>query len=122
MTLVLSTVDAVERYLGVPLGRNADLQALDETELTEALDSAREEITAMVIDFPTPGDPTTLPTSLHRACKMRAAQLYARQSSRFGVEAYSLGGEAGNVLTSDPDIRRLMLQYRKAVVGASSDS
>ena len=106
--LVLTTVQEVADYL-------------DEDEITgdlyESLAAARELITLRVVESLSAEEPSELPASLHRACKMTAARLFRRANSTFAVEAFEIGGETGSVLLFDPDIYSLWRPWRRAPIG-----
>lgn len=112
--------------LALPLGdinRLAEWMGLDHTEidqqLHDSLEAAREAITAEIDRSRLPSD-GTIPASLHRATVMLAAQIEGRSESTYGVEALSLGGEAGGFISSDPQMRRLLRRWKRASVGGST--
>ena len=83
--------------------------------LVRALGSAREIVTfdtnpALVGDAP-------YPESLHLATLLKAAQMYGRRLSTYGVEALGLGGEAGGFLSFDPHYRELIRPWAASSVG-----
>ena len=112
MSLTLSTPDAVLYHLDL---QDSPLTSEATEFLNECVGAAREAITdeaKLEANLPVP-----LPHSLHLLCRMLAARLYRRRDSIFGVEAYSLGGEAGAILATDPDMIKLFRPYRRGTVG-----
>ena len=112
VVLALSSVTDVAEWVG-----GGDEPAEITPTLIGSLEAAREIISSMV-DMDRV-DTDNLPAALHRAATMKAAQLHLRTESVYGVEAYSLSGDAGGFLSVDPAIRELIAPWRRPSVGVS---
>lgn len=91
--------------------------------LSAALAAAREIVTARV-SAPRVGNyqlaNRALPESLDLATTMIAAQFYDRRKSIFGVDSFSVEGEAGfGFLTTDPTIQMLLAPWLAPRFGAA---
>ena len=110
--LALSSADDVAAWLQLPPNRTVDERERDNARISAGLQAAREWISGNVtVAATTPA--ASIPQSLHLACTLLASRWVSRADSIYGIEAFSLGGEAGGVLTNDPDIRRLLGPYRR---------
>lgn len=119
--LVLSTTRRLVQWL--QLSEQLEAAAPDrleaiEANLNESLDCARELVTLMVREDFQDLEDNALPARQHRACLMLAAKLYRRDKSIYG-ESYVVGqaGDVAAILTSDPDLRRLLMSDLRARIG-----
>ena len=110
--LALSSADDVAAWLQLPVNRTVDERERDSARIASGLQAAREWITGNVT-VPASTAVADIPQSLHLACTLLASRWVSRADSIYGIEAFSLGGESGGVLTNDPDIRRLLGPYRR---------
>ena len=108
--LELSSIAAVAHFLGL----DQPLSAEDSYDVEHALDAGREQITARVLPPERPPDP--LPESLHRACTVRSAEIFADAPQRYGYQA-----PAGEDVEGPPPARfviRDLIEPWKAPSGA----
>lgn len=116
--IVWATVQDVEDWLGLPDTRTPLERADDAHRVALALESATSWVQARVkpaSEYP-PGYLASRP-ELKQAVIMLAARWYSRRESIYGLDAIAIGGEGGPVLTTDPDIQRLIQDYRRSSFG-----
>lgn len=108
MALELSSVDAVANHLRLDSGDIDD-------DLTNALDAARELISADV----ELGGSTKIPAALHRAAMLLAAQLWKQEQTVSAVDASYQGVPGGSVFAYTPIISRLIRPWTRPRIGVA---
>lgn len=110
--------DEVERWLGLTDTRPTDERRIDNLQLDRIIFAANEWVSSQVeIEEPPPGYDVYEP-ALTQAVVMLCARWFTRRNSIYGIDAVSLGGESGAVLTNDPDVQRLIEPHRKARIAS----
>ena len=113
-----ATRDQVERWLGLTETRPTDERRIDSEQLDRIIYAANEWVSSQVsIQEPPPGYDVFEP-ALTQAVVMLCSRWFTRRNSIYGIDAVSLGGEAGGVLTNDPDIQRLIDPHRRARIAS----
>ena len=111
VALELSSTAAVAHFLGI----DDPLSAEDSYDVEHALLVGREQITAMV--RPAERLPDPLPESLHRACTVRSAEVYADAGQRYGYQAPAGDDVDGGPPPARYIIRDLIEPWKRPSVG-----
>ena len=113
-SLELSSVEAVAHFLGI------DAAGEDYNDLVDALAAGREQITRRVL----PADrlPDPLPESLHRACAVRSAEIFADRPERYGYQAPAEEDLGGGPPPARFIVRDLIEAWKRPAAGVGPDN